>query len=157
MTPREFLAEVVRPNVAEFHQHYADMRHAHNAISAVDALAAHIYAWCLAHAPHEIVGSRDDSAYRAALASQNAEFGLLRDIAKAQKHVHLTQGNPKVSTAAQVNARPIGFGQGPYGGGRYGGPPQVVVDLNSGGFQYVESIVKASLNFLEAEMERVGL
>jgi hypothetical protein len=150
MTPREFLTNVVRPNVVEFHQPYDDMRHAHNAISAVDALAAHVYVWCLAHAPHEVAGSRNDSVYRAALASQNADFGLLRDTAKAQKHAHLTRGDPKVSTAAQVNARLIGWGEGPYGGGRYGGAPQVVVDLNSGGFEYVERIVDDALNFLDA-------
>ena len=47
--------------------------------------------------------------------------------------------------------------QGKYGHGRYGGPPQVVVDLNSGGFEYVERVVDSALNFLEAEMTRIGL
>jgi hypothetical protein len=45
MTPREFFKAVVRPNVDEFHTHYADMRHAHNAVSSIDALAAHLYVW----------------------------------------------------------------------------------------------------------------
>src|SRR3989454_4985189 len=82
MIPREFLDQVVRPNVAEFHANYGSLRHGYNAVAAADALVAHIF-WYIRNAPAQ----GDDTAYRATLASQNHDFRLLRDIAKAQKHV----------------------------------------------------------------------
>ena len=51
MTPRQFLENIVRSNVDEFHRHYGDLRRAHNAIGSVDALAAHIYAWFTVNTP----------------------------------------------------------------------------------------------------------
>ena len=80
----------------------------------------------------------------------------MRDIAKAQKHVRLTQGNPLLSEASQVAARSIGYGEGAYGMGRFGGPPQIVVDLGPGDFSYVESVIDAALAFLAAEMTVLG-
>ena len=42
MTPREFLEAVVRFDVAEFRDEYGNIRRAYHAVTAVDALAAHI-------------------------------------------------------------------------------------------------------------------
>ncbi len=156
MTPREFLEAVVRPNVNDFHAHFADLRHAHNAIGSVDALAAHLYIWASINNPSAVASTKDDSADRANLAARSQDFALLRDIAKALKHVHLTQGNPQVSHAAQVTSRPIGYGQGGHGQGRYGGVVQVVVDIDASNFSYVETIVDTALVFLEAEMRILG-
>jgi hypothetical protein len=60
MTPREFLDEVVRPNVAEFNVNFGSLRTAYNAVAAVDALAAHIYWWCKTNSSAEVKGDRDD-------------------------------------------------------------------------------------------------
>ena len=61
MTPREFLENVVRPNVEDFDANYGSVRQAYNAVAAVDALAAHLYLWCKTNAPSEIAGVSDDS------------------------------------------------------------------------------------------------
>ena len=157
MTPREFLETVVRPNMEDFNANYGSVRHAHNAVAAVDALAAHLYQWCETNAPSEIAGVSDDTLYRARLAQSSPDFHLLRDIAKAQKHVHLNRGAPKVTTAAQVTARSIGWGEARWGEGRWGGPPQVVVTTDGGELRYVEQIVAAALTVLETEMSRLGI
>jgi hypothetical protein len=156
MTPREFLDQVVSPNVADFHVNYSSLRHGFNAVAAVDTLAAHVYVWCTTNAPGQVYGATSDSVYRKALASLQPDFDLLRDIAKAQKHVHLTQGTPQVTDAEQMSARTIRYGEGQYGAGRYGGPRQVVVDVGAGDFRYVESVVDAALAFVEGEMQRLG-
>jgi hypothetical protein len=96
MTPKEFLDDVVQPNVAAFHQDYASLRHAFNAIASVDALAAHLFVWCKANKPAETYSASSDTDYRHKLASLCPAFALLRDIAKAQKHVHFTKGTPQV-------------------------------------------------------------
>lgn len=37
MTPREFLDQVVRPNLADFEVNFGSIRYAHNAVASVDA------------------------------------------------------------------------------------------------------------------------
>jgi hypothetical protein len=157
VTPGEFLQTVVRPNVEEFNADYGNVRRAYNAVAAVDALAAHIYVWCKTNAPSEIAGLADDTHYRGRLAGCSSDFRLLRDIAKAQKHVHLDRGQPEVTTSAQVTTRAFGYGEGGYGGGRFGGPPQVVVTSDNGELRYVEKIMAAALVLLEAEMTRLNI
>lgn len=155
MKPRDHLDLIVRPNVNDLRTSFGDVRYAFNAVAAVDALAGHLYRWCSSSASHEVAGVRDDSAYREQLAQSNADFALVRDIAKAQKHVQLTRGSPKVSTAAQVETRSLGWGEARWGEGRWGSPPQVVVQTNAGEFRVVVSIVDRALRFLEAEMKRL--
>jgi hypothetical protein len=153
MTLQEFHDQVVLPNVADFNANFSSLRHAFNAIAAVDALAAHIYKWCEMNAITHICGINNDNAYRHELAKRNRDFELLRDIAKLQKHVHLKFGEPLVTRAEQMTARPIGYGEGGYGEGRIGGEAQVVVDVNPGEIYYVGAIVDRALAFLEGEMK----
>jgi hypothetical protein len=157
MLPREFLEKIVRPNIAEWEANFGSERHAYNAVAAVDSLAAHLYVWCKTNAPAKIVGISDDSQYRASLAQRSPDFGLLRDIAKAQKHVHLTVGKPEITTAGQVTARSLGWGEARWDEGRWGGPPQVVVTTDKGDLRYVEQIVAAAVALLEAEMTRMKI
>jgi hypothetical protein len=155
MTPVEFLEEIVRPNVAEFRSDQSDMRHAYNAVAAVDGFVAHIYVWCLTNAPAEVAGLPDDAAYRNKLAERHTEVGLLRDISKAQKHVELNRGTPTIVRADQIKCRPVGYGEGPYGHGGYGGPQQVVIDIDTSTMRYVGQIVDSALEFLEGELARL--
>ena len=156
MTPREFLETVVRPNIEEFHTNYADIRRAHNAVSAIDALAAHLYIWAKLNAAAAVASVQDDSHYREMLSARSSDFALLRDVAKVQKHAHLTRHNPQVSRADQVASRTIGWGDGPFGGGRFGGGQQVVVDIAPGNFSYLEATIDGAFAFLEAEMTTLG-
>jgi hypothetical protein len=157
VTPRQFLEQIVRPNVAEFRADCANMRYAYNAVAAVDARAAHIYVWCTANATAEVAGCVDDSCYRAKLARAHDDFRLLRDIAKAQKHVELKRRPPPIAEAKQISTRPINWGEGPFGHGSWGGPPQVVVDIDTSTMRYVEQIADSALRFLEGEMVRLNI
>jgi len=91
------------------------------------------------------------------LAQGSSDFRLLRDIAKAQKHVHLDRGATEVTEAAQVAARSIGFNEARWGEGRWDGPPQVVVTTDGGKLRSVEQIVAAALTVLETEMSRLKI
>ncbi len=158
VTPREFLDNVVRPNITEFHAHIADERRAFNAVAAVDSLSAHIYVWCKSNAPQAIAaGIQDDSQYRGWLANSSPDFRLLRDIAKAQKHVHLTRGSPEVTRAAQVTPRSLGFNEAPFNEGEFDSPLHVVVTMDDGRLRYVAQIVTAALAVLEIEMTGLGI
>jgi hypothetical protein len=155
--PRKFLVDIVQPNVTDFTSNYADMRMAYNAVAAVDSLAAHIFEWCLVNTPTRISGVANDGQYRAELAKGSPEFGLLRDIAKAQKHVRLSNFKPQVSSASQVSSQALGWDEAPWGEGRWGGVQQVVVETNSGRVRVVEALVIAALKFLEDEMTALGI
>jgi hypothetical protein len=159
MTPREFLAEVVRPNVDEFNAHFGSLRAAYNAVAGVDTLAAHIYVWCKANSKAEVKGVTDDNDYRERLAKRDEDgnFRLLRDIAKAQKHVRLTRGEPLIERAEQVTARRMGGAGELRVGGRIGDKPQVVVDIECVGPFYVWNVVDGALAFLQVEMRRLGM
>ena len=158
MGPRAYLDDVVRPNFAEIDPSKPSMRLVLNAVASVDALAAHIFHWCKRNAPHEVSGIDDDSAFREKkLAQADPDFRLLRDIAKAQKHVILDRGKPTVSSAHQVSERPLGYGQGRWGEGTWGGTPQIVVETDNGEFRSVDYLLKAGLSRLESEMKRLGI
>lgn len=158
MTPCEYLDGIVRPNIDDFRSNYGSLRHAHNAISAMDALAAHIFFY---RKDKELLNTGDstmsDSQYREKLALCNKDFELVRDIAKAQKHVRLERGKPRVKEATQIRPQSIGWGEGPWGEGRYGGVEQVVVNIGNDSFSFVESIVENSLTFLEGHMRELGI
>jgi hypothetical protein len=151
--PTNFLETVVRPNIAEFHANFSDVRRAYNAVSALDALAAHVYTWAKTKELLAVTKVGDDTQFRTELAKRDKNFALLRDIAKAQKHVRLNRGEPLVTDASQVHARPVCYSEGGYGSGRFSGPPQVVVEVD-GVLLYVEAIVDQALSFLEAEISR---
>ena len=155
MTPREFLEAVVRPNVDAFHDDISSVRHAFNAINAVDALVSHLYVWASSNAPKVIAGTKHDSAYRNRLATSNQQFGLLRDIAKAQKHVRLTQGNPTIGHFDQLSSCPITYDGRARHDGEFTYGPQMVVESN-GTIASVKGIVDDALNFLEAELSSSG-
>lgn len=163
--PQQFLEEVVQPNLVEFEAAVSNVRLAFNAVASVDALAAHIYVWCRENsensndAKKEIACVKtDDSYYRAKLASECPEFELLRDIAKAQKHVRRKWGNPQITGDDKVMSSQIGYGEGGYGCGRYGGPMQVVVLVGSKpeDFVFLEDVLKAATDFLKGKMKGLG-
>ena len=154
MDLRDYLDNVVRPNVAEFEKDYASLRLAHNAAHSVDALAAHIYS--AAGGAAAKLG-KDDTEFRELLAAKNEMFRLLRDVAKAVKHVELKRGKPEVSKANQISTKRLGWGEARYGEGRYGSPPQAIVTTDNGDHRVLETVVKDALAFLENEMKTLGL
>jgi hypothetical protein len=151
---RQFLEEVVRPNVMDLAADYGNIRKALNTLHSVDALTAYIYNDAGRKSGTE---AKDDSAFRAKLSRQNPDFRLLRDLAKAVKHVVLEEGAPVVRTAEQVKATSLGWDMGQWDEIRFDGPPQAVVITNAGVHRSIEAIVSKALDFLEGEMARRGL
>lgn len=157
MTPREFLDRVVRPNVDDLTAQFGDIRRAANAIAALDALPARLFAWCRANAPQHVAGMADDDAYRRALRRRNRDFELVSDAAKAGKHVVLTRGKPSVDRADRVGPRSIGWDEGRWDDGRWDGPEQVVIEPVGDEPWGAEGVVLRALAFLEQEMAALGV
>jgi hypothetical protein len=64
---------------------------------------------------------------------------------------------PVIAGAEQISTRAVGYGEGPYGHGGYGGPPQVVIDIDTSTMRYVGQIVDSALRLLEGEMARLNI
>jgi hypothetical protein len=156
MDPRQFLSTIVEPNITELSTNGGDVRRAYNAVFAVDALAAHLYSWAKSHAPTHVHAYSDDTRFREALAQRNTEFQLVRDLAKALKHVELLRGNPQVKGASQMGAETLGFDVGRFDEARYDAPAQIVVTTDLGEKRVVEAVLQNSLKFLNAEMRGSG-
>lgn len=154
MTPREYIEAVVRPNLADREKDEGGLRHALNAIHAVDALAARIF---VAVGGREGTGAKDDTLFRKMLAEQHADFALLHDLAKAVKHAMLERGSPIVGSASQVEVKAIGWGQAVWGEFGFDRPPQTVVILDDGTHRVIAAVARNALTFLEEEMARRGL
>jgi hypothetical protein len=157
MDPRQFLSTIVEPNIAELSTNYGDVRRAYNAVFAVDALTAHLYSWAKIHAPAYARSHSDDTHFRDALARRNAEFGLVRDLAKALKHVELVRGTPRVKGASQMGTEGLGFDVARFDEARFDGLAQIVVTTDLGEKRVVEAVLQNALKFLNAEMSGLGL
>jgi hypothetical protein len=157
MTPRDFLKQIVQPDIDIFHADYGNIRLAYHAVASTDALAAHLFQWCRVNNPPAALNANDDSHFRHLLAQKDKHFALIRDVAKAQKHVEITKTSTAVSSASQVAARGIGWGEGGFGEGRFGGPVQAIVTTNAGELKYIEEAVDGARDFLEREMNAAGV
>jgi hypothetical protein len=131
---------------------YVSIRLTLNVVHSVDALAAHIY-----HGSGGAAPGTDDTDYRDLLARHDPEFALLRDVAKAIKHVRLDRGSPLASRGDQVEARPLGWGEAAWDDGRWDGPPHVIIPLDNGGVRVVETVLSNALAVLKTEMAIYGL
>lgn len=155
MTPREYLEQIVRPNVADLTARPGDMRHAFNAIAAVDALAAHIYVWDKQHGSGSILGA-DDTQYRQTLSARDRDFELVFETAKASKHVRLTRGSPSVAAADQVASRVANWGDFRWGELRWD-TLMVYISPNGEASWTALDVVTRALAFLEREMASLGI
>ena len=54
-------------------------------------------------------------------------------------------------------SRPIRYGEGAYGEGRFGGPEQIIVQIDANNSRYVENVLDNALAFLEDEMRSLGI
>jgi hypothetical protein len=146
--PINFLEEVVCPNIADQGANAGELRHAFNAIAAIDTLAAYMFHWCRAHGA--TVNCPDDISYRNNLAQRSDDFGLVRDLANAQKQVELartpvpTSDNQLVRRASALRTT-------------VPGSPCLVVKLDNGDLRTISDVLAGALDFLEAEMWRMGM
>jgi hypothetical protein len=74
---------------------------------------------------------RNDLYFRELIAAECDAFRIIRDLEKANKHAKLVRGKPLVSSSDQVISKPKGYGRGRYGRERFGGIPQMVIQLDS--------------------------
>ncbi|WP_264213223.1 hypothetical protein [Leisingera thetidis] len=145
---RKFNDEIVEPTLAEFGADFSCLRRAFLAVAVVDALAAQIYAQAVENRmnPFDLLGwhqsgdpsAPNDSVFRHRIAENCTGFGIILDVAKANKHAVLTRGTPIVKRSDQIVSQSKGFGLGRFGEGRFGGVDQIIVKFGGGEEIYLE-------------------
>ncbi|MBN9029092.1 MAG: hypothetical protein BGO05_27885 [Rhizobiales bacterium 63-7] len=151
MNPVDFLNTVVEPNIKAMLDTPGDLRLVHNAVSSVDALAAHIYHWSVANR-RGYTNAKDDTHYRQLLSDADDDFSLLRDLAKMHKHVVLRRGKPRISDPSQQHVGSLDWEEIEWSDLGFGKSQNVLVIDDSGKARVVEAVVVYSLHHLQREM-----
>lgn len=119
MPLEQYYSEIIGPILAEFKENFSCLHKGFSAVHAVDSLAAHIFLeleerdrTAFEKSGFDPEAQINDISFRNRLADINNPFQLIRDVAKANKHAKLTQGDPRVNGSADISAEGIGFGQG---------------------------------------------
>lgn len=161
-----FRKEIVAPNVEDFEANQGAMHRGFNAVSAVDAYAAHIYREMmgLGRDPFGECGERpprqdhNDTHFRGLLAAKSEQFRIIRDVAKANKHAFLTdeRSAPIANGSGDTVSVEVGYGRGAYGAGSYGARAQLVVNLRDGSKRELLPVLEAALSYLDGVAARFG-
>lgn len=143
-TPQHFWEWVVRPNEIEFRKNSDSLRAAFNSIMSTDSLSGHMF-----FALRRVGATQfeEDREFRQELCQEDPHYEIIRDTAKALKHISLTQGKPLIKNASQTHV-----GQRPYGSGLFGigkfSENEVLIELNDGEIKHCLSEVILSNQFL---------
>ena len=157
---RRFFDVHLRPNCEEWLASPVDERRAMNAVAAANNMAA----WALHQwsdlDDKKVYGILKDkeSQYRSELASKEcADFALVRDIAEAHKHFHLSRRPRRLTSSDQTGSGATGWGEGGWGEGVYGGGPQLIITLDDGNKRPLTAVMKNVIKMWEDLLARWGL
>jgi hypothetical protein len=140
--PRKFFENHVTPNYKGWFASPLDERLAKNAVADANNMAARVFHYWRSRDSTKIYGATSEGQYRNELAVRECpDFGLVRDVADAHKHVELDRRNRRVTRADQTAKGGMGWGQGGFGEGVFGGP-QLVVQLDNGTKRPLSAIMK---------------
>lgn len=140
----DFFANDTEPAVAAWLANEQDLRLAKVAAVSLNHMVDHYFHSCAAGDP-KLFGASTVGALRTELRNREPAFALINDVADAHKHVTLGRRNRQVTSTDQTSVRPLGYGEAEYGYGRYGGGPEVVVELDSGNKRHFSALVDATL------------
>ena len=155
MNAADFFNECVDPTLDDFRQNHMSRRHAIAAVALVDMSMAYIHR----EEAREQNIEFDDSKFRNDLAGECYQVKIIRDLAKAQKHVKLTKHNPIVRFADDMEAQNRTYGAGRFGEGLYGGGFVVKVKEKGSDLPTEYSLLELldqAIKFLKTRLQSLG-
>lgn len=145
--PRRFFDNHVKPNYEQWLADPLNERLAKNAVADANNIAARVFHHWRDLDPSQVNDTADEGHYRSELAARECpDFGLVRDVADAHKHVTLHRPNRRVTGANQTGVGATAWGEAGWGEGVSGGGPQLVVTLDDGTKRPLTAIMA---NFME--------
>lgn len=156
MNAADFFKECVDPTLDDFRQNHLSRRHAIAAVALVDMSMAYIRRdeWD----GNNLKEFKDDD-FRWKLAGECKSVEVIRDLAKAQKHVILTRHDPIVLSADDMEAQNRAYGAGRFGEGIYGGGFVVKVKEKGSGLSTEYSLLELldqAIKFLKTRLQSLG-
>jgi len=175
-TPADFWTGMVEPDYRDARSNPADLRAAFRA--AISLFHMHDWVWCTHEAAVRATFTFKDGAGRTfavhdagtfanSLEQQNDDFGRIRSIANAAKHLELKDIRPVPNAASHASNTAVhvpGAGQGGYGvgagygtpGASYAGPPRVMLEGPPGKEMEFYDIAKAVYDMWTTLRARYG-
>ncbi len=155
-TAREFWEQVAQPDYRDFVADTADLRKAIHAGSSL----YHLYEWVFQQfesMPSRVFSCTSSSDLRAHLiANECPDFGLLRDLADANKHFRVDRPSSQIATATQVVTRSVGWGKARWGVDKWGSPPGVVVEIDQNTLRHFSAIAENVYNMWDGLFQKHG-
>ena len=140
----EFFSDHVVPNYNAFRTAVLDLRLAMNAAVAVNQMADHYWHSVATIDAGAVFHTSSPEAFRRELALRSRDWAILRDVAEAHKHAHLSRATRSLTTSRQSVVSQFGYGSGAYGSGSYGGK-SIVVTLDNGEAHHFSSLAAKSV------------
>ncbi len=141
--PRQFFEDYVKPNYEAWRANQLDVRLAKNAVADANNMAARVFMHWEKNDPSKVYGVTSEGRYRAELTARECrDFGLVRDVAEAHKHVELDRAPRQVTRSEQTTVGGMGYGEGGWSEGTYGGGPQLVITLDNGRKRALSAVLK---------------
>lgn len=152
--PRAFFEEHVRPNFNEWVASPLNQRLAKNAVADANNMAARMFHYLAGKYPEMLHGARNEGEYRSWIVTNECDdFALARDIADAHKHFELDRISRRITRSTQTDISQLGWGEGRYGEGTFGGSSQLVVTLDDGTKRPLTAIMKNVITMWERLLE----
>jgi len=156
--PRKFFEGHVKPNYNDWLAAPLDERLAKNAVADVNNMAARVFDHWRSQGAAQVFGVKNEGEYRNALAAKECgDFGLVRDVAEAHKHVILDRKSRRLTRSDQTGVAQMGYGEGGYGEGAYGCGDQLVVELDDGTKRALTAIMGNAMDMWERLLNSWGM
>lgn len=156
--PRAFFEKHVRPNYDAWMVQPLGEHLAMNAVADANNMAARVYRHWENVDRAKVYGANNEGQYRNTLAAKEcADFGLVRDVADAHKHVVLHRPARRITRAIQTILYTLGWSQGRWDEGGYDGAPQLVVTLDDGSKRPLTAIMGNVMKMWERLLSGWGL
>jgi hypothetical protein len=163
-TPSDYWLGMVEPDYQECIDNPADLRAAFHA--AISLFHMHDWVWRTHEAVVRAAGFSftngigqtiavfDSASFANALEQQCADFGRVRGIANAAKHLELRPGNIRPvanapSHAANTAVQTTGWGEAGWGRGPWGGGPRVMLAGPNGSDMEFSDVAKGTFEMWE--------
>ena len=129
MSARLFFDRYLQPNYQEWLTNRLDERLAMNAVLSANQLADWVF-YELKSTNSLSPGVDSVSKLRRQLVENECkDYQVIWDVADSHKHFELDRGKRDVTSAFQTTVGSLGYGQGRWGEGVWGGGPQIVVSI----------------------------
>ena len=127
MTPtraHEFFATHVASSIKDWRGGETELHRAMAVATNLAHMADYFWESFSELAPERVFGTKSVKAFRVELARMHVEFGLIRDICDAHKHLRIDRPDRHVTSAGQSTVTQLGRGEAKWGEGQWNSPPE---------------------------------